>query len=616
MTRRRARDPSAPNPYHARVHLPPQRRALACLGLALTACRPPDAVPDDTSTTAPGTTTTTTTTTTPTTGTTDQLPPAPTLQSPADGATDLPLATTLCWNLVDDPDGDPLRYRIYIDDTVLTEGTLGDQEGYEGPCVGPLFFAFERTYTWQVEAFEVADPARTGPRSPTWSFTTIDDGVSKTVFQDNFDDDLGWQVGGDASQGAWLRGAPFPAFDVGMQPSQPAACLGGLSCYFTGQNPDGLPTTEDVAGGSTTLTSPPFDLGGAATATVQLGRFFYKTAAASGPALQVELLVPDPDSPGEFTSTPLELLDQPTTDLAANLWIPREYAACGAPMRDGSRLRITASDTGSGVLEAAIDNVSVHAHDDDTVCGDAVGGHCQPDADSCSGELLCCNQGVTNDGVYRCTTPVPGLLLADPTPTPESPGNGPPGCDAPDLVVDGSLIEPAFTDIQVFPTTCELFEGCVDALGVRTIMRFSVGTPNIGAVDLVMGIPANHPELYHYSECHDHYHFDEFARYELRAGDEVITRGHKQAFCMLDTISWAWPLALPRFDCANQGISRGFSDVYESDLPCQWIDVTDVPPGDYELHISLNNPRPGTLLPVLNERDYSNNTLTVPVTIP
>jgi hypothetical protein len=147
-------------------------------------------------------------------------------------------------------------------------------------------------------------------------------------------------------------------------------------------------------------------------------------------------------------------------------------------------------------------------------------------------------------------------------------------------------------------------------------MRFTVGTPNIGARDLVMGIPANNPELYHYSECHDHYHFDEFARYELRADGEVVTRGHKQAFCMLDTISWAWPNALPQFDCANQGISRGFTDVYESDLPCQWIDVTDVPPGDYKLFISLNNPRPGSLLPVLSERDYSNNTLEVPVTIP
>ena len=59
-------------------------------------------------------------------------------------------------------------------------------------------------------------------------------------------------------------------------------------------------------------------------------------------------------------------------------------------------------------------------------------------------------------------------------PDPDAPGNGPPGCDAPDLVVDGSLIEPAFTDIQVFPTTCELFEGCVDALGVRELRRLAL----------------------------------------------------------------------------------------------------------------------------------------------
>lgn len=596
-----------------------QRRTLILLGLALTTCRPPDAVSSDTSssstsTSATTTTTPTTTTITPTTGATDNLPPAPTLASPQDGVTDQPLATTLCWNPVVDPDGDPLRYRIYIDDLVLTEGTLGEQEGYDGPCVGPLFFAFERTYTWQVEAFEISDPSRTGPRSPSWSFTTIDDGISKTVFEDNFDADLGWQIGGDANQGAWQRGSPVPAFDQDMQASQPAACLGGMSCYFTGQNPDGLPTTDDVAGGSTTLTSPPFDLGGAAATTVQLGRFFYKTGAASN--LAVDLLVPDPDMPGGFTVHPLEQLATTTKDLAENLWAPHEYKLCGAPMRPDSRLRITATDTGSGVLEAAIDNVSVHAHDDATVCGLAEGGHCDPSASACTGELLCCNQGVTNEGVYRCTPPVAGLLFGDPTPTPDAPGNGPPGCDLPDLIVDGALIEPAFNEIQVNPDTCELFEGCVDALGIRKIMRFTIGTPNIGARDLVMGIPANHPELYHYSECHDHYHFDEFARYELRSGDELITRGHKQAFCMLDTISWAWPAALPQFDCANQGVSRGFSDVYDSGLPCQWIDVTDVPPGDYQLFITLNNPRPGSLLPVLGERDYSNNTLEVPVSIP
>ena len=606
-----------------------QRAALALLGVAPISCRPPDVVAIESSTAGiTGTTSTTGTNdandttgttgtnsnATPTTGPQDSLPPAPTLQSPADGATDQPLAISLCWNPVEDPDGEKLRYRIYIDDTILTEGTLGEMEGYDGPCVGPLFFAFERAYTWQVEAFEVDDPTRTSPRSPKWTFTTIDDGISRTVFQDNFDDDLGWQVGGDASKGDWLRGLPVPTFDADLQLSQPEGCLGGSTCYFTGQNPDGLLTTDDVAGGSTTLTSPPFDLGGAGAATVQVARFFYKTAADS--ALLVELLVPDPEVPAGFSAHALEQLDTPTTELAANLWIPREYAACDVPMRPGSRLRITATDEGIGVLEAAIDSVSVHAHDDAVVCGTGEGSRCEPDASACTGELLCCNQGVTNEGVYRCTAAVPGLLFSDPPPSQDSPGNGPPGCDAPDLIVDGALIEAAFNDIQVGPQTCELYEGCVDSLGVRTIMRFSVGTPNIGARDLVMGIPANHPELFQYSECHDHYHFDEFARYELRDGNGVVARGHKQAFCMLDTVSWAWPLALPQFDCANQGVSRGFTDVYESGLPCQWIDVTDVPPGDYQLHISLNNPRPGTLLPILNERDYSNNTLEVPVTIP
>jgi hypothetical protein len=56
--------------------------------------------------------------------------------------------------------------------------------------------------------------------------------------------------------------------------------------------------------------------------------------------------------------------------------------------------------------------------------------------------------------------------------------------------------------------------------------------------------------------------------------------------------------------------------VYEADLPCQWIDVTDVPPGDYVLRATLNQPRPESALPVLVERDYDNNVVEVPVTIP
>jgi hypothetical protein len=147
-------------------------------------------------------------------------------------------------------------------------------------------------------------------------------------------------------------------------------------------------------------------------------------------------------------------------------------------------------------------------------------------------------------------------------------------------------------------------------------MLFTAATPNIGSADLVMGIPANHPELYHYSECHDHFHFDEFARYELLAGDEVAATGHKQAFCMLDTVSWAWPNELPKFDCANQGISRGFTDCLRVRFALPVDRHHGGPPGDYTLRITLNQPRPETALPTLNERDYDNNTLEFGVVVP
>lgn len=546
----------------------------------------------------------------------DGLPPTPTLVSPADGATDVPIETELCWNPVEDPDGEPVRYRVFVDDIELTEGIMGEVDGHAGPCVGPLTFVHEQTYTWQVQAFEEDAPDRMSDKSEAWSFTTEDDGATHTVFEDDFGDDLGWVVSGDAATGAWVRGDPVAASHLGAL-SQSGRCDGGQSCYFTGQNPIGLADDEDVSGGSTVLTSPPFDLEGAAAATVQLRRFFYKSAAESGPLLRVELLVPNAGAPDGYDPYILDQLEATTSDTPANLWTPREYAACGVPMAAGSRLRITATDAGAGILEAAIDSVLVRAHDFATVCGTGEGAICDPSAgaSACPDELLCCSQGTINAGVYRCTPAVAGLDFDAPPPTPDSPNDGPLGCDAPDLIIDESWIQPVSTDIFVSQNTCELLEGCVGGLGWRTILRFSIVTPNIGSTDLVLGVAANNPDVFHYSECHAHYHFDEFARYELRDAGGVVASGHKQAFCLLDDYSWAWPNTPVEFDCANQGISRGFADSYESDLPCQWIDVTDVPPGDYTLRATLNQPRPDSALPLLNERDYDNNTVEVPVSL-
>lgn len=555
----------------------------------------------------------------------DELPPVPALTSPADGAEEIPLETELCWEPVEDPEGDAVRYRVFVDGGRLGEGVLGEDEGYEGPCIGPLLFAHERSYTWAVEAFEADDPTRSSGPSETWTFHTLGDGLSEIVFDDDFEQDLGWSLAGEAASGAWVRGTVDEAWD-GPALSQPSTCPNSATCYYTGANPDGLAHAADVAGGATTLLSPAFDLGGANAATVRLHRFFYKSALIDGAQLRVELVVPGPEGDADNQEIhALELLELPTSVAPANAWLPVEYAACGVPMRDGSRLRITAVDPdpsvelGADVLEAAIDDVSVHAHDDASLCAPGLGGRCDPEAPAaaCGDELLCCSQGVLNRGIYRCEPPVAGLDFDAPTASPDAPGNGPLGCDAPDLIVEATMLDSLFTDIFMTEDTCELLEGCVGAPGWRTVMLFTVSTPNVGARDLALGVPANLPELYHYSPCHDHYHFDEFARYELLdAEDKLVATGHKQAFCLLDTISWAWPLELPQFDCTNQGISRGFSDYYEAGLPCQWVDVTGVAPGDYSLRVSLNQPRPDHAIATLNERDYQNNTLEFPVTIP
>jgi hypothetical protein len=186
-------------------------------------------------------------------------------------------------------------------------------------------------------------------------------------------------------------------------------------------------------------------------------------------------------------------------------------------------------------------------------------------------------------------------------------------CPLPDLTVDADeALDSLQFDTRVFEAdSCAIVEGCVDGAGERRLLRFSTQTPNIGNADMILGDPTLQPD-FEFSACHGHYHFEGYARYQLLDGEgTIVATGHKQAFCLLDSARVS-PTAspTPRYHCSFQGIQAGWSDIYGAGLDCQWVDITGVAEGDYTLRIEIN---PDHTLP---ESDYSNNAITIPVTIP
>ena len=128
-----------------------------------------------------------------------------------------------------------------------------------------------------------------------------------------------------------------------------------------------------------------------------------------------------------------------------------------------------------------------------------------------------------------------------------------------------------------------------------------------------MGNPSS-SNTFEYSSCHDHYHFRDYADYRLLdMSGNIVARGHKQAFCLVDL--WKPPGlrgdADPQFlHCGFQGISAGWADVYHRGLDCQWIDITGVPSGRYVLEVVVNPAR------VIEEHNYANNVARSEVVVP
>lgn len=224
-----------------------------------------------------------------------------------------------------------------------------------------------------------------------------------------------------------------------------------------------------------------------------------------------------------------------------------------------------------------------------------------PDGSTCPGGELCTPDPV--DGTFSCVADCSTDLTCGDVCCALGSKCVDGQCPLPDISIDGEYLTNTLSVelVDFSDNSCSFQEGCIGATGQRKLLRFSLKTPNTGEGDLFLGDPFGN-DLFEYSPCHDHYHFKGYAEYRLLdANDVEVAYGHKQAFCLLDYAPLSQGAPAAQYDCQFQGISAGWSDIYESNLPCQWVDVTDVAAGTYKLVVRLNYEH------TLIESDYTNN---------
>lgn len=212
-----------------------------------------------------------------------------------------------------------------------------------------------------------------------------------------------------------------------------------------------------------------------------------------------------------------------------------------------------------------------------------IGGDCSFARQGCEPGSVCCLVGT-------------GTLCVEASSSGSCPG------ELPDLTVRNASTMGSISIVRrtFAPTACAISDGCLGAPGERRLLRFGTFIENLGRKPAVLGVPQSDP-AFQYDACttHMHYHYADFMTYSLHAVSAdgslgpAIVQTNKASHCLEDGKALAPESPESAgFSCgapgSTQGLTQGWGYTYEPDVDCQWLDITDVPNGEYLLQIVID----------------------------
>jgi PKD repeat protein len=173
-------------------------------------------------------------------------------------------------------------------------------------------------------------------------------------YYDDFILDLGWTTSNTATTGLWVRDAPIGTTNGGtpVNPGSDVPGDFGTECYVTG-NAGGGAGTDDVDGGTVTLSSPAMDLTGYVDPYLSFYRWFQNDGGTGTPNDNLRISIDN----GVVSDT----LDYVDVNGTLGQWVFRDLRVLDyVPLSNNMTVTLLTGDLGGGhLVEAALDLFAV-----------------------------------------------------------------------------------------------------------------------------------------------------------------------------------------------------------------------------------------------------------------